>query len=129
MAEFFGATNARIDRLMKMYPAYRELLPYEGMTVAIDKKHMPNESELSGWFLLDRDETEVEEKLAGGPRGRPRKQEEAAEAFEIRFPDGRGGYTWKEVTRILEEEMQIFVSIETLKSGLAASKNSENDTK
>lgn len=50
--------------------------------------------------------------------GRPRKREEAAEAYWSLYPQGRGNVSWKDVLKELRDQCNVDVSQDTLMRGL-----------
>lgn len=113
--------------LIEREPAFRALLPLQGLFVAIENALIPDKAAVRRAYRLSgpNDLNVADEEQAGRPRGRPRKQEEAAIAYVERFPRGHAAFTWKEVLRILDVECGVLVSEDTLKQGLAALKNGE----
>lgn len=113
-----------IDSMRAAASVWRQLAPYEGMCLATDFPIPTSHAVLRSAYGLDPTSDGSSEASSFG-LGRPRKQEDAAEAFQSRFPEGKGKFTWKEVLRILEVECGISVSEDTLKAGIRARENTE----
>lgn len=102
--------------VIEQKPLFEILLPYEGMLLAVDTLNLPTQSSLREAHGIDESGDIDKQSIVG----RPRKQEFAARAYNKRFPNGHGAYTWPQVVKILEVEEGIKVSVQTLKNGIEA---------
>lgn len=111
----------RFQVIVEREPLLRTLVPLQDHFICIRRADLPKENEMAFWFNLEEPalDTARETDLVA-QKGRPRKQEAAVAAFQSRFPKGRGGYSWKAVLEILQEEEGVVVSGDTLKNGLKA---------
>lgn len=110
--------------LIDLEPTARILLPYQGFTVCVPDSSRPDVPAIRCALSLDDVDYRKDEKKTG--RGRPRKMEEAREAFERQFPEGRKDYTWKVVLEILRVEEGLVVSEDTLRNALNTEFESRN---
>lgn len=107
---------SKITRVTELKPVFEVLLPHEGMLLAVDTLNLPTQSNLREAHGID-ESGDIDKQIIVG---RPRKQEFAARAYNKRFPNGHGAYTWLQVVKILEAEEGIKVSVQTLKNGIEA---------
>ncbi|MCF8486121.1 MAG: hypothetical protein K9G71_12960 [Rhodobacteraceae bacterium] len=112
----YTEAKRKLNSLAEQESAALSLLPYEGYSLAISEKDVPDRIAIRKSFNLD--STKSQEGTEVAQRGRPRKMEDAASAYAERFPTGHGGYSWKAVLEILREEQGVHVSEDTLRAAI-----------
>lgn len=108
-----------LERIVEMEPAIRGLLPFQGYCLSIKSSAVPDMDTIRMALGLRFQGGDIQSKTTAV--GRPRKIEDAADAYSNRFPNGHGGYTWKEVRAILREEGGLDVSEDTLRRAVMPS--------
>lgn len=114
------AGNLRIDKstqkkllsLVDLENGAKALLPYDGYFLAVRNDLITDVKDVEKWVLPGKG---LHEATATGQRGgRPRKLEQAAEAYVSLFPNGHNGMTWKEVRALIHSEAGLDVSVDTI---------------
>lgn len=107
--------NRRASEFISYKPIVQNLLPLQGYALSMKKDQLPEtDDEILGHFGVFKKDSAISQTRIG----RPRKQEQALEAYLDRFPNGHEGYAWKQVLRILEDECGVKVSQDTLSAAL-----------
>ena len=100
------------------------LKPVEGMFLCVPKRHVDENWDNHWSNILERtrrsDADGIFDQETSFGVGRPRKQEALVNSYNRLFPEGRGGMTWKEVIKAIEEDTGLTASVDTLRRGLAA---------
>lgn len=96
--------------------AASSLAPLEGHLLCTLEGHVPDDDAVLAAFGYEKTDT-PEGQVASG-QGRPRKVEDAADAYERQFPNGHAGYRNEEVLRRLEKEEGISVGVDTLRAAV-----------
>lgn len=112
-----------LQRLAETEATALALLPYQGCSVAIAEKDMPDLSVVRRLLRLSDDCQAGED--APATRGRPRKIEAAAEAYAELFPGGHEGYTWKDVLKRLRIDGGVIVNEDTLRKAISGIESTE----
>lgn len=108
--------HRRASEFLSYKPLVHNLLPLQGYALSMKRDQLPaTDDDILAHFGIFKKASVISEKRIG----RPRKQEQALEAYRDKFPTGdHGRYTWKEVLRILDVEYDVKVSEDTLREAL-----------